>query len=62
MFAANARADHRRAALSFSPPTQPDRRRSEEKAMEKINLALTEGPAILEWEHWPLIGPHSGPR
>jgi PAS domain S-box-containing protein len=37
--------------FKFSPPTQPDGRRSEESAIEKINQAIRERPQLFEWEH-----------
>ncbi len=36
---------------SFSPPTQPDGRPSEEEACRLIGLAYTTGPQSFEWEH-----------
>jgi PAS domain S-box-containing protein len=38
--------------FEFSPPTQPDGRRSDESAIEKINQALKERPQLFEWEHY----------
>ena len=37
--------------FKLSPPVQPDGRPSDEKAQEKITLALTEGPQYFEWTH-----------
>lgn len=35
----------------FSPEFQPDGCRSDQKSMERINSALTDGPQFFEWEH-----------
>lgn len=37
--------------FEFSPPWQPDGRRSDESAREKIALALKENSQLFEWEH-----------
>lgn len=37
--------------INFSPPMQPNGRRSEEEAIEKTRLAFTAGPQFFEWEH-----------
>ncbi|HNX35778.1 MAG TPA: transporter substrate-binding domain-containing protein [Kiritimatiellia bacterium] len=35
----------------FSPPIQPDGRPSEEKAVDHLNRAMTQGPQFFEWEY-----------
>ncbi|MCK5682847.1 PAS domain S-box protein [bacterium] len=42
--------------VEFSPPVQPDGRKSEEKSIEKINATFNGIPQVFEWKHKKLDG------
>jgi PAS domain S-box-containing protein len=57
MFGARDEADFvSRAPWQYSPPRQPDGRRSDEKALEMIETAVRDGSHFFEWEHTRIDG------